>query len=337
MSKSTIEELIEKANRDNIDQAESRYLYHQAEGHCRNFHREIIKTALYFYMTEKFKLYEHDDKKNARDLLRSWSYSDGAISHLMAYGEFCCLMKFTDEQLPPEYIVRQILTKELRDNWCDIYRAACELASKKYVEHEYCKSEKFPETGGNVDGDDDSENLNSENQSENAQIDGEDPTDPDDDDPDDDPDDDDDDDDDEDEDEDALNENSLPFAYDSASSDCRLSIKPSIREIQQAVRVFKMNDSKTIYLFSIGEKMPRKENFTSAVLEKFKDKLKSVTVLCEVVNDFKSSGGMLTENDTTALVKFCAEIHALEKENLQNAINGNPEGDDGVPAEDVKE
>ena len=335
MGVSAIEELIAKANRDNIDSAESETMFITVEAHCKSFQRDIVKTGIYFYMVEKYKLYKNAGEKNTRTLLRGWGYSYGAISHLMAYGEFCCRMKFTDFQLPPEHVVRQILVKELRDDWCKIYRAACKLASDKHVERKNFTSEKSPENKGDIKDDEDSESQDSESKSENIQIDGGDMADP------------------EgnaqnngqedgtqeDGTQEDKNENSLPFECESTQSENLLDIKPSISEIRQVVREFKMNDPKNIYLFSIGEKMPREGNFASAVLENYKEKLKTVSILCRVVQDFMTAGGALTEQDTSALEKFCADIHAREKEDLQNAINGVPEENDGGEsiAEDVKE
>ena len=289
MSKSNIELLIEKANRGNIDSVESEALYKTVEAHCRNFYRDVVKTSIYFYMIEKYSLYKNAGEKDTRTLLKSWGYSNGAISHLKAYGEFCCRMKFTDAQLPPEHVVRPILVRELRDDWCNIYRAACQKVLERHVETQSCECEKSPASRGKVEDDDNNDNQNSENGSENAQdgnaktrnTEGDDEDDTEGDDEDDTEGDDEDDTEGDNEDDiegdDEENDNSLPFEWESTPSEMLLDCKPSSREVQQTVREFKMNDPKNIYLFSIGEKMPREGNFTSEVLEKFREEAERET------------------------------------------------------------
>jgi len=342
MSISSIEELMATARKDRLDPEESQDLLIQVEGYCRDFQRNKIKAGISFYLIERYELYKIEGEKDTRALLKSWGFSDGAISHGMAYGEFCCLLKFKDNQIPPEYVVRSLLVQELKSDWVNIYRAACTLSLKKHVmsEAEMSSGKSAADRGMTGDDDDDEQaseneptpaqntaaeeappqsdevkedgeesNDNWENGEENGKEDGEEDEPP--------------------------NENSLPLLEYSESSDILLSNKPTIAELKQAIREYKKRDRANIHLFSIHEKMPREGDFASAVLEKFKKKLTTVSVLCRVVRDYKTGGGNLTENDTEALRNFCAEIHDREDKRLENAINGVP--DDGSGEVSVNE
>ena len=326
MSISSIEELMETARKERLDPVESEALYLKLRGHCRDFQRNKIKAEICFHLIERYELYKIDGAKDTRALLKSWGFSDGAISHGMAYGEFCCMMKFKDDQIPPEYAVRSLLVRELKSEWGNIYRAACTLSLKKHVMSEAEMSSGESSAAKNSTGDDEDDEQASENESEapqetaaeeapsqsnecDSEGDGEDGGG------------------DDGEEDEPLNENSLPLLDQSAAPDTLLDSKPTIAELEQAIREYKKRDQVNIHLFSIHEKMPREGDFASAVLEKFKKKLTTVSVLCLVVNDYKSAGGNLTENDTEALRDFCAEIHDREDKQLENAINGVP--DDG--------
>ena len=73
-------------------------------------------------------------------------------------------------------------------------------------------------------------------------------------------------------------------------------------------------------------------------MEKFKKKLTTVSVLCLVVNDYKSAGGNLTEEDASAIRDFCEEIHDREDKQLEAAINGDPDNGNGeVPVNEEPE
>ena len=330
MSISSIEELMATARKDRLDPVESEALYLKLQGHCRDFQRNKIKAEICFHLIERYELYKIDGAKDTRALLKSWGFSDGAISHGMAFGEFCCMMKFKDDQIPPEYAVRSLLVRELKSEWGNIYRAACTLSLKKHVMSEVEMSSGESSAAKNSTEDDADDEQASENESDtpknttaaeeapsqsnecDSEGDGEDGGG------------------DDGEEDEPLNENSLPLLDQSAAPDTLLDSKPTIAELKQAIREYKKRDQANIHLFSIHEKVPREGDFASAVLGKFKKKLTTVSVLCQVVNDYKSAGGNLTEEDTSAIRDFRAEIHDREAKKLESAISGvSPDDDNG--------
>lgn len=330
MSISSIEELIGTTCKDKLDSNESEALYAQVQGLCRDFQRNKIKAGICFHLIERYELYKIEGEKDTRSLLKSWGFSNGTISHGIAYGEFCCMMKFRDDQIPPEYVVRSLLVQELKSEWCNIYRAACTLALKKYVMSDADMSPGESSAARNTTGDDEHASDNESNTPQNTtdaeeilsqSDDIEDVGDEENDDVKEDVKEEG-----EQEDDDPLNENSLPLLKHSAATDTLLSNKPTMAELKQVIQEYQKRDQTYIHLFAISEKMPREEDFASA-LEKYKKKLKTVSVLCHVVRDYKSGGGNLTENDTAAIHRACTEIRIREDEQLENTING--DSDDG--------
>lgn len=326
MSISSIEELIGTTCKDKLDSNESEALYAQVQGLCRDFQRNKIKAGICFHLIERYELYKIEGEKDTRSLLKSWGFSNGTISHGIAYGEFCCMMKFRDDQIPPEYVVRSLLVQELKSEWCNIYREACTLALKKYVMPDADMSPGESSAARNTTEDDDDDEQASENESdspENTTAAEEAPSQSNDGDSESD---DEDDGEDDGEDDEPQNENFLPLLVQSAAPDTLLSNKPTMAELKQVIQEYQKRDQTYIHLFAISEKMPREEDFASA-LEKYKKKLKTVSVLCHVVRDYKSGGGNLTENDTAAIHRACTEIRIREDEQLENTING--DSDDG--------
>ena len=328
MEKEDLKYWINTGLRDDCASAEEDDLYcwttKVISDHQASYKSAAVACALY----QKRKFYERDGKKSARSYLLSIGYSTGAISHLLKFGDFIIMMQFAPHQIPPESLVRAILTDKNADRWREHYTAACRkhfaaklapgktsanrggaasrAAGVKNAEADVGTASECDDdneggvenSGGIVggakpaDGEDDS----AENEAEASNIDSEDP----------------------------MPQNPI---FDHI---------PTRTEIRDVLNDYRRRDPDNIYLAALGETMSRQDTFTSGALEKYKEQLHSVAILCRTVKDFKSAGGQLSDADIESINNFCAEIHAREEENLLNAINGESVADDSSdPAEEA--
>ena len=321
MEKEDLKYWIDTGLRDNCSSAEEDDLYRWTtkviSDHQTSYKSAAVATALY----QKHKFYERDGKKSAKSYLLSLGYSTGAISHLLKFGDFIIMMQFAPHQIPPESLVRAILTDKNADRWREHYTAACQkhfaakLAQCKTNANRGGAASRAAGVGIASEGDDDDEeggensagaiggtnpadgeDYSAENEVDATNIDSEDP----------------------------LPQNPI---FDHI---------PTRTEIRDVLNDYRRRDPDNIYLTALGETMSRQDTFTSGALEKYKEKLHSVAILCRTVKDFKFAGGELSGADIESINKFCAEIHTREEENLLNAINGESVADDSSdPAEEA--
>lgn len=96
----------------------------------REMSDKYASIAIWYVNTHE--LYKDLKFESMQDFLKKQNYTLGTISHKIAYGNFCKEMGFSLEQLPSEYSVRSILTKNYSTNAKQIYLDAC----KKKAEQE---------------------------------------------------------------------------------------------------------------------------------------------------------------------------------------------------------
>ena len=319
MEENKFEHLIMAGSRDNCDSADIEEMYlwvtEVISDHQTRYKHVAVAAALY----QKYKFYERDGKKSAKSYLRSMGYSKGTISHLLKYGEFIILMGFEPHQIPPESVVRAILTENNKDRWRQHYTAACQKHNATKSTQETCSNggsvasrvvgalnaETDVSTASECDADDEEGGENNA-----VMVGGANPPD--------------------------RNDNSEEDEAESPCVDSEDQVSrnpiwdhiPTVAEIRDVLNEFRRNDPNNIYLPSIGESMSRQTPFTGA-LKIFKEKFTSVALLCHAVKDFKYAGGTLSSTDTDAIKQLCESIHNSENERLEKAINDESDADEG--------
>ena len=306
MEDENIDYLIKAGKREITDPCELSRLHEIATRHVKVHQQSYKSASVAIFLFEKFKFYELEGKKSCSEYLDSLGYSKGAISHMRRYGEFIVMMGFSEDQIPPEYLVRPILTDYNKGNWREIYRNACE----DY--RQYKELQRIGSIPVNDDDDDDDDDIKSdggktvkqESQTESNPI----------------------------SEKRTVSrkrkaphksKDSAPESDDDDNGDDKSLFNniPRKEEIENAQVLFQMDDEENIYLKSIGKIIPRGETFTCAVLEKFKDSINTVALLCNLIKDFtQSHNEILLKEDIAAIKKLCKEIHSREEKELDDEI-----------------
>ena len=330
MIEKRIEDLIAAGRRDVSDPIELEALRESVMGIVSEHRRSYNSASVAVYLLAKYKFYEREGK-SLREYLLSCGYSKGTISHMQMFGEFIVEVGFSPAQIPPESLVRSILTKGTKAHRAKLYETACKkhrqatgsmpgsgkaTSSRRTLAEEVRDnvvadplrgSENDGEDGDDDDGIEEAEVKHSADRPVEPPKSG-----------------------------DAVS-TGVFLTPEQCPADDLLDYTPTRAEIKEVLNDFRRNDPDNIYLPSIEKSMSRGGDFTSAVLEKFKGKLKTVSLLRRVVRDFKAAGGKLTTEDITATKEFCEAIHAREDEQLQNAIDGEPYTNDDDSAEENSE
>lgn len=318
MEDENIDYLIEAGKRDISDPCELNRLHEIATRHIEKHQRSCKSASVSIFLYNKFKFYEFEGKKSCQEYLDSLGYSKGAISHMLRYGEFIVMMGFSENQIPPEYLVRPILTNYNKENWREIYRNACE----DYRMHkELQRIGDIPVNDDDEDDDDEDDDdgdiktnvvksVKKDSPTESNPIsksrtvsekkhDSH-------------------------ESKDSTRKSGDDGDDDNGNNDDDKSLFDNIprkEEIENALFFFQMDDEDNIYLTSIGAIIPRGETFTCAVLEKFKDTINTVSILCNVIKEFTQlDSETLSKEDIAAIKKICKEIHSREEKELDDEI-----------------
>lgn len=320
MDEKNLEYLIVAGMRDDYDPAEKEEIYLRVTSTISDYQTSYKSAAVAVAVYQKHKFYERDGMKSAKDYLLSLGYSKGAISHLVKFGEFIILMGLAPHQIPSESLVRPILTNKNEGMWCEHYTAACKkhMATKVTSGNTNVTCNRAASRAANAEKTESDINLAREDDTCNEDgdentaeiVDGTNP----------------------------INEGDDPIENEAGSPNIGSEVPtpenpifnhiPTRAEIHDVLAEYRRNDPDNIYLTAIGEVMPRDGNFTSGVLEKFKEKLISVPILRRVVQNFKAAGGALTGEDISAINDFCKNIHDREENDLRHTINGEPEADE---------
>lgn len=320
MEEDKFEHLIIAGSRENCDSADMEEMYHWVTEAISDHQTSYKSAAVAAALHQKFKFYERDGKKSTRRYLLSLGYSKGTISHLLKYGNFIILMGFAPHQIPPESVVRAILTNKNENLWQTLYTTACQkhyFAAKSARDLPRANvgsaasrtagarnTEAASSIANECEGDEEEKEENSAVMVDGANL--------------------------SDRDEASAEDEAGPPGVDPQDQVTPNPIwdhVPTGAEIRAVLDEYRRNDPDYIHLPHIGETMSRQETFSGA-LEKFKEKLSSVATLCHTVQDFRDAGGTLSRADADAITQFCAVIHKREDERLKSAISGESAADD---------
>ena len=305
--------LIHEGNRNIRKPDELEKLWGIVSCQIKNFQQCYKSASVAAYLVEKFKFYERDGKKSCQEYLASLGYSKGAISHMRRYGEFIVMMEFSETQIPPEYVVRAILTAYNKENWREIYKTACH---DHKLNEEYQRIANVPLSDDDVD-DDVNDDVDDVDVDDDVDDDVEKKTQP----------------------VDSVKQTNQSVSekgkaeHNSEDKDTTqesddyydndtLNYIPTKKEVDDALVHFRMDDEDNTYLPSIGKIIPRGETFTHGVLEKYKGEIDTVPLLSHVISDYlEFAKSALPEADIAAIKAFCKEIHTREAKQIQEVID----------------
>lgn len=280
-----LKQLISCGSKNIVDPNDLESLYNISRKSISQYVHSSKHAAIALYVYKKYDFYKKDGKKSFQEYLQEYGFSKGTISHLLKYGEFCCSMNFTEEQLPPESLVRPLLTGRDPSVWKDLYTAACQKHYQESVRSKKVKNstaEAGPDNYGEI-GYCDRGSAEDEHNGSLPEVLHDDP----------------------------QKQPSKIFDF-----------VPSCIEIKDVLKEYRNRNKDTCYLSCIGEIICHNDDLVSGILEKFRKKLKTVQVLSAVISELRKSGRELTKDDEAAVVSLGTSIHQAEMRKLKEIIQG---------------